>query len=92
MIHGGVAAGDGEADCWEFWGRGEFRGKFRGEVGVGYEVFLSFECSGVEVCLYMVDADEGFVEAPCECFCGGDANDEGADESGAVAYGDGVDV
>ncbi len=41
--------------------------------------------------LDMIDTDEGLAEGPCEGLGRGDADEEGADEAGAVADCDGVD-
>src|SRR5262249_23126747 len=53
---------------------------------------ILFEDYGVEVGVDVVDADQGFAEGPGEGLGGGDADEKGADEAGAMGDGDGIDV
>ena len=46
----------------------------------------------VQVGLDVVDGDEAFLPGEGEAFGGGDADEEAADESGAVGDGDGVEL
>src|SRR5882724_3105915 len=50
------------------------------------------EHHAVEMGMNMIDADERFAHRPGESFGGGDADEEGSDQAGAVGDGDGVDL
>ena len=73
-----MAAGDDEADGWEF--------------GSGAGGAVGFEEDGVDVAFEMIDGDERFVQRGGEGFSVGDADEEGADEAWALGDGDGVEV
>jgi len=90
---GGIV--DGGAEELGFEGRGDeveigvSARDDEGNVGIGD---VGGDVCGVDVGVEVINGEEGEVSGPGEGFCGGGADEEGADESGTVGDGDGMDV
>jgi hypothetical protein len=44
------------------------------------------------MCLHVIDGDQGLLQGPGEGLGGGDADEQGADQTGAIRDGDCVEV
>lgn len=62
-----------------------------GESGE-FEAAFGFHGDGVNVAFDVIDADEGELAGEADGFAVGHANEEGANEAGALGDGDGVEV